>query len=323
MAFLSQNQCALEVDRVYAMLSMRGLRDPQIYPDYTKSVKEVYTSTTEALMLVYTDVLAYAGISPRLDTLSDGQIRRSDTNDLSTLEHLCAELPSWVADWRAPAMHPSYLFAALDAFAAATAAQADIQLGRDDPRWLEIMHPGISSPEAILDIRGMKIRERLLEMKKFYDSQGDRIITNEDNALTIFARAIIADGLVNGSRSFIRRPWSKQDQVSFWLQFETTPYEPLDQVNRRFECDELSEPRRAVFEGMIYGLSELYAYRLALGEAVQNRTFFVTKKGYVGLAPAMVRSGDVVVLIAGMAGPVGIEMDAAVCFGHCYMLSRG
>ncbi|KAI4118198.1 MAG: hypothetical protein LQ345_001702 [Seirophora villosa] len=337
MILLSEQDCLLDVDRVYAVLNLRGPRDPQICPDYDKSVQEVYTSTTEALMLTDINVLAYAGISRRLGKLLDDQKQCFDTDNVNTLERLCAELPSWVADWRIPSYsYPSILYQYGNTkFAAATAARGHTQVARHDPGLPEIIHP---SP---LDIRGLvvdtvdsemgfgsvdienleQVQARLLEIKEFYNSQEDRIITYGEDDLADFARTIIVDPLLaqreNNSRT--GRVWSKQDLVNLWQHLGSTPSEALD--------DESSKPPSALSGSVLYGPSELHGYRWAVLAAVQNRTFFVTKKGWVGLAPDMVRSGDVLVLIPGMDVPVilrwtGQTTSAIVTYylvGDCYV----
>ncbi|KAL8958265.1 MAG: hypothetical protein Q9193_004644 [Seirophora villosa] len=313
MMLLSEQDCLLDVDRVYAVLNLRGPRDPQICPNYDKSVQEVYTSTTEALVATNINVLALAGISCRLGKLTDNQEQFLDTDDVNTLERLCAELPSWVADWRVPlSKHPPILYQYGHIFAAAPAARGHTQAARHDPGLLEIIHP---SP---LDIRGLvvdtvdsemgfgsvdimdweQVQARLLEIKEFYNSQEDRIITYGEDDLADFARTIIVNLLLAQREKYSRtcRAWSKQDLVNLWQHLGSTPYEALD--------DESSKPPSALSGGVLYGPSELLFYRLVVRMAVRNRTFFVTKKGWGGLAPAMVRSGDVVVLIAGMDVPV-------------------
>ncbi|KAL8721251.1 MAG: hypothetical protein Q9225_002028 [Loekoesia sp. 1 TL-2023] len=345
MAHLKQQQCSLDLDRIYSLLNLRGPADPQIYPDYNKSVQEVYTSTTEALMMLQIQVLTYAGIAPRLGKFQGSRGVDIDTDDMSQLDQLCTELPSWVADWRTSGLHPSFLFTSSGGYSAAKGTRAEI--GRFHPQILERLHPGIASPGTILHIRGLlvdfidsekglsgvdssdleQVRTRLLEIKDFYDSHKDRIFTAGEDALTLFARAIIADAQLLASRQSIRKPWSTQDLVNLWLQFEATPYVPSDQTIRRFELDHSSEPQQALFGGMLYTLTDLYAYRLALTQAVKNRTFFVTKKGCVGLAPAMVRRGDVVVIIAGLAVPVILRPMPQSCptvltyylVGDCYV----
>ncbi|KAI4087023.1 MAG: hypothetical protein LQ344_007080 [Seirophora lacunosa] len=340
MILLSEQDCSLDVDRVYAVLNLRGPRDPQICPDYDKSVQKMYTSTTEALMLTDINVLAYAGISRRLGKLLNDQKQCFDTDNVNTLERLCAELPSWVADWRVSSIsHPPILMA----YPAATAARGHTQVARHDPGLLEIIHP---SP---VDIRGLVVdtvdsemgfgsvdimdleqfRARLLEIEEFYNSKEDRIITYGEDDVADFARTIIVDLLLAGSVSFSHTgiAWSKQDLVNLWQHFGSNPHEALDQVNQGFEHDECSKPRSALSGRVLYDPRELAVYRLALRAAVRNRTFFVTKKGWVGLAPAMVRSGDVVVLIAGMSVPMILRRtrqttSAVVTYylvGDCYV----
>ncbi|KAL9596830.1 MAG: hypothetical protein Q9219_005544 [cf. Caloplaca sp. 3 TL-2023] len=329
LGLLRQNQCSLDVDRIYALLNLRGPMDPKIRPDYTKSVRQVYVSTMEALLQVQVQTLAYAGLAPRLYNMPKDRAGNIDTDDISQLEGLCAELPSWVADWRVTTRSiPSFAFSNKELYSAATGV--DGRMGRYPAHVVERLYPGIASPESIVDLDVMSVdgilaerslsdvdfddlelvRERLLEIKNFYDSHRDRILlgTNGEDLLSLFAKTIMANGTLNDTSAFIRRPLSTQDLVDLWRQFEKTPYVHADATTRRFEIDpESSEPREALYGGTLHALSELYAYRLALREAVRNRTFFITRQGYVGLAPDLVRKGDVVVLVAGLSVPVVVR----------------
>ncbi|KAL8740304.1 MAG: hypothetical protein Q9190_006979 [Brigantiaea leucoxantha] len=359
MAPLRQKECLLDLDRIYALLHLRGPRDPQIYPDYTQSVRQVYTSTTEALMRNQMSVLAYAGIAPRYMRLlqksinttsvpSDDKFLQSLKNDVLTdddppLDELCSELPSWVADWRITGFHPSVLFSGGKKYSA-HAGTVGCWV-RMDPRALEQSLPGIRSPETILIVsaiqvdvihveRGLsgiqvssleQIRTRVLEIKKLYNSEEDRILLTEEDALTVFARAIIADGQLAESREFIRKPWLSEDLVNLWLQFEATPFQPSNPETRQPEIDSSFEPRQStttVQGGVLYAVSELYAYRVALRAALRFRTFFITKKGYVGLAPAMVRKDDFIVIIKGVTVPMLLRRipDSVPGLITCYLI---
>ena len=322
MALLRQNHCSLDIDRVYALLTLSGPDDPQIYPDYTRSVSEVYKSTTEGLLRSQMPVLAFAGVAPRLHRLAEGQNAPSATDEILALESLCDEMPSWVADLRVPGLHPSFFFNTSVTYSAALKVTEQAQ--RLNPKALEIIYPGIASPGNILAVTGMiidvihsekglsgvdhtnldQVRDRVLEMKALFDAEKDRLADYREDSTTTFARTIMVDCELTGSRQFLRNHPTSQNLVDLWLQFESTPYTMSDPMTRRFEIDGSHEPRLSRQGGMLYALTELYNYRLALRSALRDRTFFITDMGFVGLAPAMARAGDLVVLLAGSAVPM-------------------
>ena len=312
MALLRTKQCRVDVDRIFALLHLKGPKDPQIRPDYTKTFRDVSISAMEAIIGVQSQVLAYAGIAPRMGYHADGQ--RSDTNpdDINQLHHLCRELPSWVADWRITEDHSSLLFFGVDNPSAATQYQgssATYDLGtpakQPSPSYLS----GI-----ILDIKGIivdciyvqkgpsktdiqgptQVRQRLQESKILYDTARDRIIKREEDALTVFARTIVAGGHVFSSKDYLSNPWTAKDLVNLWFIFMATD----------FDTDEALKVREPLAGKGKYSLGEFQGYCLTLQKTLRDRNFFITEKGYVGIAPAMVRKGDVVVLIAGLPVPL-------------------
>ena len=344
LAWLRNNRCSVDLDHVYALLNLRGPRDPDIYPDYSKSVQEVYISAAQAIARSQVQLLAYAGVAPRLSKPSLGHDINSDADNVSRIHQLCGDLPSWVPDWRIRGAHSSFFFSSSGVFSAATEVQG--QTARYKPAILGVSQSEMVPCGAILDVKGLvvdiirleegigslesldleQVRSRVLRIKNLYDSQKGKVNVSGEDAITTFARTIIADFQLASSKEYIRQSYSKEDLVAMWLRFESTPYKSWEEDSTRLHPDKYPQSRPVSSEAPIHALSTLFGYRLALREALRNRTFFFTNNGRVGLAPGMVRSGDVVVLIAGLAVPLILRPAQRPCpgtylwylIGDCY-----
>ncbi|KAL8870818.1 MAG: hypothetical protein Q9174_003227 [Haloplaca sp. 1 TL-2023] len=311
---LRSKQCSVDVDRIFALLKMRGPKDPQIYPDYTKSFRDVSISAMEGIIRVQISVLAYAGIAPRMGYHVDGQRSDIDPHYIDKLHQLCRELPSWVADWRVTKYHSSFSFFWMGFPSAASQYQAYCDINNLDQSSSVLSGPILSIKGLIIDrvhgekgpskteIQGLAhVRQRLLETKTLYDTERDRITQKEEDALIVFARTIVVGGHVFLSKDeHLSKPWTAEDLVNLWFIFMATERQVETQ---NFDNDDALEEREP-FDGKDqYSGHEFHEYSLTLQRSLRNRTFFITEKGYVGLAPAMVRKGDVVALIAGLAVP--------------------
>ena len=123
MVSLWNSKCSMELDRIFAVLNLKGSLDPNIYPDYTKSVADVYISTSEALIRSQPHILSYAGVAPRLQAPRQRVDGDTEADDTSRIHKLCHDLPSWVADWRIYRQHPSFAWNARCIYTAALAVQ--------------------------------------------------------------------------------------------------------------------------------------------------------------------------------------------------------
>lgn len=151
-----------------------------------------------------------------------------------------------------------------------------------------------------LDLKA--IRQRILDVKEWYMGQ-----SKKDDAIQTFARTIFANSEMVTSKNAMRRSLSDAEMIQFWNELEATPYETSDQTGLyNLEIDQAQPPRESLSsqEGLkVFALTELYCYRVALEELLDNRTFFITQQGLVGLAPGMVKAGDALVF-AGLPVPM-------------------
>ena len=313
---LRLNGCAHDLDRIYALLSLRGAGDIDIYPDYAMSVRQVYVSVMVEMLKTQPQMLCYAGIAHRL---TDNE----QTEDISQLRYLCKELPSWVCDWRIPKAHQSFFFNVGTIFSAASKYQGQVVKYRPIDGEESSIEKQLS--ESILHVRSLwidvvqfekspgsfksldleQVRKLILEIKDFHDLHHRKIRSPPgEDALTQFARTIIADCRAAATRKWIPKPQSGEELVKLWLRFQVTPFMAHNRDSARFESDESFKPRPALAGGLVYALSDLYGYRVALKDILDDRTFFITHQGRVGLAPTMVREGDIIVLVAGVGAPV-------------------
>ncbi|KAL8965860.1 MAG: hypothetical protein Q9183_003653 [Haloplaca sp. 2 TL-2023] len=145
------------------------------------------------------------------------------------------------------------------------------------------------------------MRQRLHESKTLYDAEKGRINPKEGEALDVFTRTIVAGGLGLISEEFLSKPWTAEDLVKLWLIFMATD---RDAEIERFDNENALKIRGPSSGEGQYPVREFHEYSLTLQRSLRNRTFFITEKGHVGLAPAMVRKRDVVVLIAGLEAPL-------------------
>ena len=318
------SDCSDARDRLYAMLSLRGIEDVEVTPNYNEPVTKIYTELAREMlrknMASSRNIFYYAGVARKFHRKDKRSLDEKNTvhdiDSMPALEVVCEDLPSWVPDWRITGDYRSFHLnkATGSGYSAATRFRPNIQI---DPghgalsvvaKTIDIIKAGKNlGLEPELDYNAH--REQVLLMKEFYDRQVGRLKPENDDALTLFARTIVADRTQVTSRTFLRDPLSVEDLRNLWLQFVSTPYKD-ESSTEHFETDG-SEGRDAGTKmqnmaetSTIKAYSRLFCYRMALKNLLDDRQFIITNEGLAGLAPAIAQSGDHIVVFAGAATPL-------------------
>ena len=318
------SDCCDARDRLYAMLSLRGIQDVELTPNYNEPATKIYAELAREMlrknMASSRNIFYYAGVARkfhRKDKRSlDEKNTVHDTDSMPALEVVCKDLPSWVPDWRITGDYRSFHVSQTtgSAYSAATGFRPNIQIDPSDgspsvvAKSIDIIKAGKNlGSEPELDYNAH--REQVLLIKEFYDRQVGRLKAENNDALTVFARTIIADLTQSTTRTLLRDPLSAEDLRNLWLQLESTPYKD-ESSTEHFETDgsegrEAGKKMQTMAEtSTVKAYSRLFCYRMALKNLLDDRQFIITNEGLAGLAPAIAQSGDHIVVFAGAATPL-------------------
>ena len=281
-------------DKVYALLALALIDEILPKPDYSLTVRQVYTSVARNLL--------GADGSHNLRCLSYVQ----KTNE-------SYELPSWVPDWTKPfAMHP--IADSNDEFQATGNLQAPV-ISCPDP--VDTDHP-----RALLTIRGIRILTiKALDLSSDYLKSDERVHAAMINAFpdpyptTNQTYLEAYPGSVNPMVPGEYGPASERRLGTFWEHIrahegQANSTNTSDQ-SERYTQGQLSAKLNKHFNlGMV---SDGIAYQ---------RVFFISWNGFMGLAPKGTLPDDEVVLFLGARVPFVIresEDGGWKLIGECYV----
>lgn len=319
-------------DRLYAMLSLKGTHDVGIIPSYDEPVTSIYRKFAVDILRQNLgnskNIFYYAGVARRFrrkgKRLLEYKNTVHDRDSIPPLHAVCEELPSWVPDWRITGDYDSFYVnrKPLSLYSAATKFRPNFEVDSDDGslRVVARMIDSIKCGKGLGSESEMNYnthREQVLLMKDMYDREAERLksgwlkLSNDEERLKVFARVIIADLMSSSTSTFLRDPLTIEDLPELWLQFASTPYKD-ESATEHFETDG-SEGREAgtkmqqsVLQGTtkVKAYSRLFCYRTALKSLLDDRQFIITDAGFVGLAPALAQTGDMITVFAGLATPL-------------------
>jgi hypothetical protein len=153
-----------------------------------------------------------------------------------------------------------------------------------------------------LDFSFEPSRKSILGLREFFDTHrtGERYSTGEIS-LTAFARTVIADLAPKGLsilKSMLKDPKNTQELVNLWLLFEKIDIKMDGPLNLGQETllPDLGSMEPYNRQETIY---IVWICMTLLASVLEKRQFFVTRRKYIGLAPAMSQPGDLIVLVGG------------------------
>jgi hypothetical protein len=295
--------CREAKDRVFALLGIfnRGRSDPfQI--DYGKSEAEVYEAFARYCLRHgnTVDILSFAGESNQ-NTI-EGRLN----------------LPSWVPDWRLPYESPT---ATLNEFRAGHKLSSMVEVDDSSKELLargmlvDQVCAAVMNIEAFLEpdqtstwtfLEPAHVPKWYLHVENLFsrvmgvDYGTRREYIAGGDVWEALARTLIIDRtdvIFNYQRD---KPDAGPDAASAPLHSEFTGF-------RRYMLSKLAEPSPAEPEGSQPPITMIsYEHMDYHGRVVslsENRCFYLTKKGYIGLGPKEIQPGDVVCVLAGSSVP--------------------
>lgn len=313
----TNNLCTDDRDRVYAFISLRSDQDVNIEPDYSKSVEEVYTDfAKKCLARQDVRIVNYAGLAFRPTASDSAQDPNSRTS----------ELPSWAPDWRLPRAiqfggSNKMIFSAgtsLNPFITTEEASTTIGISGvfidaiDSAQPIHISGFDSSKP---LDFTFEPSRRSILALRHFFNTHFPSSSTGYptgESALAAFARTVTADLAPTGVaplKSLLKDPNNHQEKVNLWQLFEKLGIKPDGRLNLD-PAEVLPGPTREVqpYSRQIT-VYLAWMYMTSLAALLKGRQLFVTRKKYIGLAPAMAERGDIVAVFGGSQSPFVLRPD--------------
>lgn len=298
-------------DKLYALLGLveETGHGHEMIPDYTLSVKEVYSQAVRQ------------SISARKDLaiLSDAQ-----------MPFRSADLPSWVPDWRLPAdqLHIDVRdVAGAPFYHASNTSSASIASTQDMD---ELALSGITVDNITsvfrFDNQVFNIDDThaafLTELEKAIESLKMGPLYSRvtgDTAQQALFRVLSLDMLRASTEYFSGSCSSGADLHNVHFTSRTSPswvgvYLPLTMQQLQLEEGKVDlETDRSIFE------SDLFEY---LGGVTEHRVMFTTEKGYVGLGSEETSIEDTVVVLSGGNLPFVLRQKGAGKYkfgGECYL----
>jgi hypothetical protein len=321
-----KNLCYDDRDRVYALISLRSDHDVRIEPDYGKNMEEVYADfARQCLARQDVRILHHSGLSLR--SMASAEDSRSST----------FEFPSWAPDWR---VDRAIKFGGgnKQLYTAGLSLKVLIRTEKQNPSidvakvFIDVVEvrqnlaiEGFESSRP-LDFSFEPSRKSILGLREFFDSHRDsERYSNGEMSLTAFARTVVADLAPNGMgilKSLLKDSQNTQEMVNLWLLFEKISIKmngspDLDQQTMLPDLASL-----ASYSGQQI-VRIAWIYMTSLSALLKKPQFFITRKKYIGPAPAMTQAGDLIALIGGCQAPFVLRPDHERkifrIVGDCYL----
>ena len=342
---LKHRRCTDGRDRVFAL---RGLLPASsglnIQLDYTKSVDEVYRDLARTqVKLGNMAVLSQAGLWKRQVFQLPDLI-----NEEAALVPACGYLPTWVPDYGSNATFSEVFYGAY--VAADNKGTADhamslevsfstpyrLTLGAEIIDYIASIHPAffINDPAIRADYVAcfFMCREFFMDLKRMFESANSRHLADDD-LTTAFAYSVVAGGTSGAYRRMyaLSKPIRKQlDPLTLWQNYEEQCISEGGDVYKEMQKQN-GASAAARNRGIDYysrasaESTTAWYYHIHLQVMLQHHAFFISEKGYVGLAPSITNAvGDVLTFIRGamvpfVLRPLSGDPSQYLLVGPCYI----
>ncbi|KAL8836986.1 MAG: hypothetical protein Q9176_005987 [Flavoplaca citrina] len=344
---LKHRRCTDNRDRVFAL---RGLLPASsglnIQLDYTKSVDEVYWDlATTQVKLGNMAVLSQAGLWKR-QFFQLPELMYEKTVPVPA----CGYLPSWVPDYGSDATFSEVFYGAYvatdDRMSADNAMSAVVSFSRPHRLTVEatvIDHvPSIHIASFIHDqaIRAdhvtcfFKCRKFFIKLKETLEARfRDRSSPIDEDRTTAFAYSLVAGGTSGAYKRMyaLSKPIRKQlDPLTLWQNYEEQCISETGDVYKEMQKQH-GASATARNRGIDYysrasaESTTAWYFHIHLQTMLLHHAFFISEKGYVGMAPSITNAvGDVLVFIRGamvpfVLRPLSGDPSQYLLVGPCYI----
>jgi hypothetical protein len=265
-------------DRIYALLSMAN-EEPKllIQPDYSKSVVEVFTDAAAAII----------GCG-QFDILSLNQFPKNQRN-----------LPSWVPDWTSYIQRPCGSYKVDECYQACGEKEACIEF-QSLPGGCQILKIKGGTVDTITKV-GEPWLPTLLDWQEWTYSD-DRCATFFDSIAAFCAESdTLGCDIYKDPLQRLEAPW-RIPCANKARDSRGTPCKPNASGTEILEGYTYIQNRRNTATlGADYS-RDVQAYHITMGNMFKRRSF-LSKQGYVGLAPSHSKPGDVICILYGSVVP--------------------
>ncbi|KAL8896252.1 MAG: hypothetical protein Q9192_003188 [Flavoplaca navasiana] len=342
---LKHRRCTDGRDRVFALQGLLpGNSGIDIQLDYTKNIEEVYRDLARTqVKLGNIAVLSQAGLWKRQVFQLPDLI-----NEEAGIVPACGYLPTWVPDYGSNATFSEVFYGAY--VAADNKGTADhamslevsfltpyrLIVGAEIIDYIASMHPAffINDPAVRVDHVAcfFMCREFFMDLKRRFESANSRHLTDDD-LTTAFAYSLVAGGTSGAYRRMyaLSKPIRKQlDPLTLWLNYEEQCISEDGDVYKEMQKQN-GASAAARNRGIDYysrasaESTTAWYYHIHLQTMLLHHAFFISEKGYVGLAPSITNAvGDVLTFIRGamvpfVLRPLSGDPSQYLLVGPCYI----
>lgn len=298
-------------DKIYALFGLNP-EYHEIKPDYDISAEQLYCRLARA----------YLELERRVDILLDceGPSGRS-------------HLPSWTPDWSAPlSVFPLDIVNHRTDIVFRASGSSDPSIRLSDSDNLLVVN-GICLDEVLRCGETNSTRSSLLQMEDVPKEEIGSLRSNGEFVrewLSCMQEKTVLDTLLRSNMDAdAPNTGDHNDDIL------NMPYLAGGTILEAFERTILAKPNgpaKVEFEevaghpfpglDVIPGLKQTWGNELRSGLVCSGRRFYLSKKGYMGLAPAQTREDDLISIFLGLSSPVIIRREDDDCYiiiGECYV----
>ncbi|KAJ3468272.1 hypothetical protein MRS44_002337 [Fusarium solani] len=316
-------KATMPVDKIFALMNLAESRrseplPPLLRPDYRKSVVEVFRDVTLHLIS--------QGSLDLLSGIEDVKFRHFH------------QLPSWVPDYSVHQVVSILCMPPrsgnLTLYAAATGRQVEARYSSADPNTLVLSACRFDTIERIAPLADQASQIRLENWGSMLDfgARYPSVNGESDTMIDAFWRTLIGNIGLGTYEYPVPQEWiqhfaafasqAKEELSQYLASSHATPREEGETSSLTPGIDSILGALRNVFPPNGTPGKDTGRFESTMHHIAWSRRLFVTKAGYMGLAPPSAQHGDIVVLLSGGRVPFITRKDSSDSSEHYHIVGK-